>query len=149
MRSHYFPEYDITIFENGVVNNSKGTRVHTSDCYGYPRVYFQVNKKRKGFFVHRLLAIAFIPNPNNYETVNHKNGVKSDFSLDNLEWCTQRMNMLHAHANKLRKKPLSKVTRNKAIKDLLKSGWRQCDVARAFDISQVAVSQISKYEDGV
>lgn len=46
--------------------------------------------------IHRLVAQAFIPNPNNWETVNHKNGIKSDNRVVNLEWKTRRGNMEHA-----------------------------------------------------
>lgn len=63
---------------------------------GYEYVTLCVNGQRKKFYVHRLVAIAFIPNPNSYEQVNHKDGNKSNNKVDNLEWCTQKENLMHA-----------------------------------------------------
>lgn len=51
---------------------------------------------RKSISVHRQLAIYFIPNPNNLPEVNHKNGVKTDNRIRNLEWVTHSENILHA-----------------------------------------------------
>lgn len=63
---------------------------------GYEYVTLCVNGQRKKFYVHRLVAIAFIPNLNSYEQVNHKDGNKSNNKASNLEWCTQKENLLHA-----------------------------------------------------
>lgn len=52
---------------------------------------------KKSFFVHRLVAKAFIPNPNNFEQVNHKDGNIYNNSVDNLEWVTMSQNVRHAY----------------------------------------------------
>jgi hypothetical protein len=68
---------------------------------GYITVQISKNGKRKNFFVHRLVAKAYIPNPDNLPHINHKNGNKSDNRVTNLEWCNSQQNMDHAIANKL------------------------------------------------
>ena len=57
------------------------------DYHGYYRVHLSVNGERKHYLVHRLVAEAFIPNPNNLPCVNHKDEDKTNNSVDNLEWC--------------------------------------------------------------
>lgn len=61
---------------------------------GYVVVGLQGNKSNIG--VHRLVAAAFIPNPDNKPFINHKNGVRNDNRVENLEWCTQKENVHHA-----------------------------------------------------
>lgn len=75
-----------------------------SPSYGgnkYPSVNLWRNKTYKTFTIHRLIAIHFIPNPDNLKHINHKNGKKYDFNIDNLEWCTHKENMIHASRNGL------------------------------------------------
>lgn len=59
---------------------------------GYLRAYIYLNGMMKKEFVHRLVAITFLPNPNNYPQVNHKDEDKTNNRVDNLEWCTCEYN---------------------------------------------------------
>lgn len=64
----------------------------------YPMVQLRKNGKFKSFLVHRLVAIHFIPNPENKREVNHIDGNKNNTSLSNLEWNTPEENMKHAYS---------------------------------------------------
>lgn len=69
------------------------------DNVGYRQVILYKNKKRHYKRVHRLIAIAYIQNINNYKQVNHINGVKTDNEVDNLEWSSNSQNTKHAYDN--------------------------------------------------
>lgn len=71
---------------------------------GYLTVMLCKNAIKKRFHVHRLVAQTFIENPENKPQVNHKNGIKNDNTVDNLEWNTSDENRKHAVANNLMKK---------------------------------------------
>lgn len=70
---------------------------------GYFRIELCKDKKEQKHPVHRLVCLAFIPNPENKETVNHINGVKTDNRLINLEWNTFTENIQHSISTGLRK----------------------------------------------
>lgn len=69
---------------------------------GYPLILLRgaSDGKRRGFSVHRLVAGAFIPNPDNLPQVNHKNEIRTDNRADNLEWCTSLYNMHYGNCQK-------------------------------------------------
>ena len=66
---------------------------------GYYTVNLCKNKIRKSKYVHQLIAEAFIPNPNNWLYINHKDLNKTNNKIENLEWCTHKENMQHAWKN--------------------------------------------------
>ena len=90
----------------------------SKDTKGYKTVTLQKDGKCHRRRVHRLVAQAFLENPDNLECVNHKNGNKEDNRLGNLEWCTYSENIIHAYKNKLnnRARPVECLLDGKVIK---------------------------------
>lgn len=68
---------------------------------GYRYVTISINAKQCNKYIHRLVAEAFIPNPNKYNLVNHLDGNKANNRVENLEWCTYKQNSQHAYQNNL------------------------------------------------
>lgn len=97
--------------ENRTITRTDGLNIkypsvmlkQTKSHKGYLTVSLSDRKhKRQTFFVHRLVAKAFIPNLHNYPQVNHIDGNKENNSVENLEWVTQTENMQHAVDNGLK-----------------------------------------------
>jgi hypothetical protein len=78
-----------------VRNDKRNTILSPRDLRGYKRVSLWYNKKANDQRIHRLVAQAFIPNPENKAEVNHKNGIRNDNRVSNLEWCTAEENVKH------------------------------------------------------
>lgn len=70
---------------------------------GYKKVRLKDSSKAKNYRIHRLVALAFIMNPNEFPEVNHKDGNKHNNSVSNLEWSTRSENMNHAYKEGLAK----------------------------------------------
>jgi hypothetical protein len=84
---------------------------------GYMSVILYFNSKNRTEKVHRLMAKAFIPNPENKPQVNHLNGIKNDNRLENFEWVTNSENQLHALRIGLYKNPFGEKNNWAKIKE--------------------------------
>ena len=81
----------------------------------------QLNKDGKSHneYVHRLVAITYIPNPNNYPEVNHKDDVKYHNWSNNLEWCSRRYNVRYGNCYKAKCKPVYCIELDKTYSTIL------------------------------
>jgi len=140
-----------TITEKGVIINQKTN--YNKSLYigstGYYMVTLSKNNKQNPKRVHRLIAEAYIPNPNNKPYVNHKNGIKTDNAISNLEWCTHDENMKHAFKTGLAnntgiKNGMAKLnpTKVKSIKHALIKGESQQKIADRFGVSRSCILKI-------
>jgi predicted XRE-type DNA-binding protein len=120
------------------------------DKNGYVRYCFFKDNQRFSLIEHRLVAIAFIPNPGNKPQINHKDGVKTNNSVNNLEWVTPRENTIHAILNGLsfqvggEKHHMSKLTLKqvKEIFEIYKT--EKITQKKLADIYNVSQSQINR-----
>ena len=114
------PNYAITKF-GSVYSRRTGKKLTPKKNWdGYLRVQLWDNGKCYFAAIHRLVAETFIPNPEGKPFVNHIDGDKSNNYVGNLEWCTQKENILHAWKTGLSKTHLNRA--GKAVKQLTLDG---------------------------
>lgn len=142
------PTADYEINELGEVRSNKrgrGYKLVKSRLakIGYWMITLCYFGKPVKHYVHRLLAKSFIPNHTGAKHINHKNGVKSDNRLENLEWVTHEENMQHAHklglCHKGETSPSAKVS-DEQIKTIImlrrNTKLSLSEIAKMFNISQ-------------
>ena len=88
--------YEVSNIGN-VRNVKRNTLLRLSKNQGYIQVWLYKNGIRAGLKVHRLVAEAFLPNPDNLPQVNHKDEDKTNNRVENLEWCTAKYNTNYGH----------------------------------------------------
>lgn len=86
---------------------------------GYLFVWLLRSGDKKGFALHRIVARVFIKNPESKPYINHKNGIKTDNSIHNLEWCTARENTKHALDTGLRQQITRDITNAARLENML------------------------------
>ena len=95
----------IITYRNGSRRLTKGTILSIEkNKLGYAQVTLSRHDKMYSRRVHRLVAQTFIPNPNNYNEINHIDGNKENNKINNLEWCNRSQNIRHAIDNGLRER---------------------------------------------
>ena len=145
--------------ENGNVFSVRNNKLLKRMMFpsGYEYVHLCNGKgKTKLFRVHRLVAEAFIPNPNDLPQVNHKDGNKLNNSVENLEWCTNLENMRHSVETGLRNikgenNPSAKLT----VKDVINirkeyipksKEFGTVALARKYGVTNVMIGKIIRNE---
>ena len=113
---------------------------------GYLRVDLCKDGEIKRKLVHRLVAEAYLSNPNNKPQVNHKNGIKHDNRVENLEWNTASENQCHAVTNGLRsskgsKNSQAKLNENKVIA-IRNSNKTLKELSKEYFVSITTISEI-------
>lgn len=105
--------------------------------HGYRRVILCKNGERHQWLVHRLIALTYLPNPQGFPDVNHKNEDKADNRVDNLEWCTKaynnaygdRVSRIAAKHTGLRHSPETKRRMSEAHKNLSDDTRKKLSIA--------------------
>lgn len=125
--------------------------VWTRVVRGYETVGLTLNGKSKHTMVHRVIAIAFIPNPENKPCVNHINGIKTDNRIENLEWVTHAENTKHAVDTGLLKGPCGEkngctALSNQQAIDIYNSTEKSDVLAIVYGVSKWVINSIKKGE---
>jgi len=150
-----FPAYAVTrggqVKRTGKARGAKVGRVLKHfPVVGYPAVDLRIGGKRTVNYVHRLVALTFIPNPQNRSWVNHKSGNPKNPRASNLEWVTPKGNTAHAVSTGL--SPVGSRCRQaklctadvRDIRARLTRGERGCDLAVEYEVSRQTICSIKK-----
>lgn len=142
----------VIINVNGIKHKRKSRILKPyKDSKGYLCVDLRLDNKRFNARVHRMVGICFIKNPNKYPQINHINGIKTDNNVQNLEWCTNKQNCIHAHQNNLTNPARgvnhgSRVLEEHEVIEIFKeyheNGTYQYLIAKKYGISQGQVHNI-------
>lgn len=139
---------DLGKVKNVVKNNILKNRKNDKD---YDNVVLYLDGKKKSYKVHRLVALAFIPNPENKPQVNHKDTDKSNNKMDNLEWATNSENQRHAFDNGLQSVRKGEANNRavlteaqvKEIREIYNTGkYSHRELANIYNVSKTLIGNI-------
>lgn len=110
--------------------------------YGYRQFGLHKNGKQKPDRGHRLVAKAFLPNPDNLPQINHIDEDKTNDCVDNLEWCTPKHNVNHGTRNE-------RASRNNPTKERVCMFDEEGNILRTFESIMQATKQINGHHEGI
>lgn len=144
------PNYEVSDLGEVRSKKTKTLKGLRFDRGGYLRVTLYPSGKT--YLIHRLVAKTFLNQQEGFNVVNHKDGVKTNNCVDNLEWCNHKHNVNHAYANGLNQyreisgesNPSAKLTRRKVdeIRNLAKDGVSWNDLAKKYDVQYNCIKRI-------
>ena len=147
--------YEVSNYGRIKILNSRYRRhsdiVFTRIVRGYETVGLTYNGKSKHTMVHRLIAQAFIPNPENKPCVNHINGIKTDNRIENLEWVTYSENTKHAVNTGLLKGPCGEknggtILSNEQAIEIYNSTDTSASLSLKYGVTKWVINSIRKGE---
>ncbi len=148
-RTRHYISTSGSVFSYSLKSNGKLKRKETT--VNKKRGYVYIRTTKRNYILHRLVASAFIPNPYNKKTVNHKDGNKLNNSVENLEWATYKENAQHAIKNgftrKMGKNEGQLKYTNKQCKkvlDNIKSGMKYVDAGLFCDMPYSTVAHLAR-----
>ncbi|MBQ3434293.1 MAG: HNH endonuclease [Selenomonadaceae bacterium] len=145
-----FDKYQVSNFGRVKSFNRSNQRIlKPAIVKGYPHVQLKKDRQHKNFYIHRLVAQAFIPNPEGKSEINHRDGNKLNNFVGNLEWATSSENRQHAFDTGLQKsgeeRSDSKLT-NDQVHFIRENpdGLTTYALADLFGVNQVTISKIQR-----
>lgn len=134
------------IIRNNGTNLTLSGKVKTPSTTknGYYYVALWNRNKHKHALLHRILSIAFIPNPENKKEVNHKDGNKKNNSLENLEWVTHQENGMHSYKMGMTPKPTGNNKKGEEVYNSVLKTRDVINIRQYFEYGGVTQKQLSE-----
>lgn len=119
----------------------------TTSKNGYKRVKLYTNGKFKTVFVHRIVATAFLDNPENYPVVNHLDENKLNNNVENLQWCTQKQNVNHGTGQQRRTEAVKMLVKQYTLDGQYIATYKSAvDLQELYGFHQSAISRVCRGE---